>query len=356
MITTAPLLGWSHLARALRADPAGNVAAWLRPWDTGWAAGRSAWSLAAVAAALAERRGRAPRVLLPGWICNQSLWPLRRMGAGLLFLPVDAGGHMEWSRAPSLGPVDMVVAVHTFGRPAPLAEARAFADAQGALLVEDAAHALGPAPGIGETGDVVLYSPHKLLALPDGAVVVMRPRAEEDWAADIFAARTGSPVSAKKWLVRRLIQKVLPDPLRPLLPQGGQVDFLSDPPSGTLPPPTRPAGLSRRLMGSADLADEAARRRANFAALATLASPWFTPGEAVPYRFVFAPEKPAEIYARLRAARLPVESWPDLPPEVLADPAQAEGAVALRRSLLLLLVHGALAPGALARAYAGVLS
>ncbi|KIL97710.1 putative glycosyltransferase [Paramagnetospirillum magnetotacticum MS-1] len=356
MITTAPLPCWSHLLRALWADPVGNVSPWLRPWDTGWVMGRSAWSLAAVAQAVAKAKGRAPRVLLPGWICNQSLWPLRQLGAELVFLPVGIDGHVEWRKAPALGPVDMVVVVHSFGRPAPLAEARALADKHGALLVEDAAHALAPVPGIGEAGDVVLYSPHKLLALPDGAVVVVRPRAEEDWAAEIFAARADSPQHAGKWLARRLIQKLLPDGLRPLLPQGGQVDFLSDPSSGALPPPCRPTALSRRLMGSADLTEEAKRRKANFAALARLAPAWFEPGEAAPYRFVFAPERPAEVYARIRAARLPVESWPDLPPEVMADPGHAEGAVALRRSLLLLPVHGALESAALARAYAKVLS
>ncbi|HSV29574.1 MAG TPA: hypothetical protein VLL76_08440, partial [Candidatus Omnitrophota bacterium] len=56
------------------------------------------------------------------------------------------------------------------------------------------------------------------------------------------------------------------------------------------------------------------------------------------------------LYARLRAARLPVESWPDLPPEA------GDGAARrLRRTLLLLPCHQGCDATELASAYAGAL-
>jgi hypothetical protein len=45
---------------------------------------------------------------------------------------------------------------------------------QRAWLIEDAVHALRPVRGIGASGDFVLYSPHKHLPIPDGAVLVVR--------------------------------------------------------------------------------------------------------------------------------------------------------------------------------------
>jgi hypothetical protein len=367
MITTAPLPRWSDLARLARAIPADAVAIspWLKPWDAGFLAPRTAWSLAAIAMAVSARLGLPARILLPGWICNQSLWPLRRTGAELVFLPVLPDGQMDWNAAEALGGIDVVVVVHTFGRPAGMDAARDFASRRGALLVEDAAHVLMPGPGVHEAGDMVLYSPHKLLAVPDGAVLAVRPRAEE-WSGSI-ADTLGRPVAAaddRRWLARRLVQRLMPDMARRWLPQGGQTDFLTDPPTLPMDPPEAPSALSRRLLAAADCEREAERRQDNDAALREVLAklgavrPLFAAGDWVPYRLALraaSPKSAALRYQALRQAKLPVESWPDLPPEVLNDPAHAEGAVLLRRSVLLLPVHGALDPDRLAAAYAKVL-
>ena len=366
MITTAPLPRWSHLFRALGADPTAAVSPWLKSLDTGLLSPRSAWSLAAMAKAVSRRQGLSARVLLPGWICNQSLWPLRQTGAELVFLPVTSEGRMDWNAAETLGTMDMVVVVHTFGFAAEMDAARDFANSRGALLVEDAAHALMPSPGIHDSGDVVLYSPHKLLAAPAGGVVAVRSRAEA-WADDI-AAELGQPESAaneRRWLGRRLLQGLIPDGLRCRMPMGGQTAFLSDPATAAMDPPLAPSRLARSLLAAADLEEEADRRRDNEGALRQLVRhlsdlrPLFHNDTAIPYRMALraaSPQAAAARYAALRAARLPVESWPDLPPEVAGDPRHAEGALALRRSVLLLPVHGALSPGQLVRAYAKVLT
>jgi hypothetical protein len=365
VITTAPLPRWSHLFRALGADPAAAVSPWLKPWDSGLLSPRTTWSLAAIAQAVSKRQGLPARVLLPGWICNQSLWPLRQIGAELIFLPVTPDGRMDWSVAEALGSLDMVVVVHSFGFPAEMSAARDFANSRGALLVEDAAHALMATPGIHDSGDVVLYSPHKLLAAPAGGMVVVRPRAE-GWAADI-AAELGQPESAAnewRWLGRRVVQGLIPDGLRCRMPQGGQAEFLADPATSAMDPPLAPSRLACSLLAAADLEDEAASRRANEDALRKLVRklpdlrPLFHDDTAIPYRLALrasSPQAAAARYAALRAARLPVESWPDLPPEVAGDPRHADGALALRRCVLLLPVHGVLTPDQLVRAYAKVL-
>ena len=364
MITTAPLP--SRILMAGPSDPGRAAAAWTRPGDRALITGRTAWSLAALATVLARRLGRSPHILLPAWICNQSLWPLRRTGARLTFLPVSPEGVGQWHLAAAADPVDMAVIVHTFGAAAGMAAARAFATAAGIPLVEDCAHALGPAPGIGEEGDMALYSPHKLLPQPDGAVLVVRPRAAA-WAAELEAelALAAPAPAIGRWLCRRLVQAALPDGLRRMLPASGQPDSHSDPETMPMAGPFRASPRSLATMARIDLAAEASARRANHAALigavAGLAG-WrpllAEPGPA-PYRLAMLCDDEAvaeRVYGVLRGARLPVETWPDLPTEVRADPIHAQGALMLRRRVLLLPVHGSLSPRVLVGAYGKALS
>jgi hypothetical protein len=366
VIATVPMPGWGELLlMPWLARPSGNALAepWLRDGDLGgvWLS-RTAWSLAAIADAFAANTGRRPRVLVPSYICNQSLWPLRQR-AELVFHPVD-----EDTLAPLWGAMagiqaDILLLVHYFGFPADARQARAWAGARGMLLVEDAAHVLRPIAGIGEYGDLVAYSPHKLLAVPDGAVLVARPSAAGLEAALVQAVRAlgWAFPSATPWRGKRLIQKSPLGKLLARLRQGGQGDFLSDPQAHALPTTPVPSVAGLALIARADLEEVARRRAANAAALAMSVvqladwKPLFRLGnEVAPYRLVMRCGSEAEavrLYAKLRAARLPVESWPDLPPEV-DDPA----ALALRRTCLLLPCHQSLAPQALSDAYMAALS
>ena len=43
-------------------------------------------------------------------------------------------------------------------------------------MVEDAAHVLIPDMDIGSYGEFTFYSPHKLLAIPDGSVLIQRSK------------------------------------------------------------------------------------------------------------------------------------------------------------------------------------
>jgi hypothetical protein len=365
MITQAPLLDRALLARARL--PATTDQALIRPWrrpgDEARLIDRSAHGLAALAQAVAGRLGRPPRIAVPAWICNQSLEPLRATGAGLTYLPVSArDGGIDWTAAAQAQPFDILVVVHTFGQPVDLEPARKLRARHGGFLIEDAAHVLAPAPGIANAGDAVLYSPHKLLPLPEGAVISLSPAAA-GWAADLDRAlgRPPQAIDDVDWLYKRRLQAAIPDSLRRFLPQGGQADFGSDPsPTTDTTQVLSPSDMARRLLAAIDIAAEARRRRENAEALLTVIRrlddlrPLFPTVSATPYRLALRaanPQVAAERYAALRQARLPVESWPDLPPKVAADPIHVDGAVALRNTVLLLPVHGALDPDDLARAY-----
>lgn len=364
IITQAPLPDRAMLDRARL--PAFTDSSLIRPWrrpgDEARLIDRTAHGLAALARAVAERTGTPPRIGLPAWICSQALEPLRRTGAGLTYLPVSGrDGTIDWAAAEAMGGFDILIVVHTFGQPVDLEPARRLRARHGCLLVEDAAHVLAPIPGIADGSDVTCYSPHKLLPLPEGAVVSFAPGATA-WAAP-FDRALGQPPMApddRDWLNRRQFQANAPDLLRLVLPQRGQPRFDSDPAPAEPAAPVAPSDLARRLLGAADVAAEARRRRDNaealLKALARLPDlkPLFPGMSAAPYRLALraaSPQAAAKHYDALRRARLPVESWPDLPPRVVADPIHSRGAVLLRNTVLLLPVHGALDPDETAATY-----
>ena len=88
-------------------------------------------------------------------------------------------------------------------------------------MVEDAAHVLIPQQHIGLHGEFVFYSPHKLLAIPDGAVLIQRPKTKvlrrlsdknpvEVMEQILLTIPQQSPPTFL-WIIKRILQKFLPD-------------------------------------------------------------------------------------------------------------------------------------------------
>lgn len=354
MITAMPLPGWMDAAAALcgRLPDADRLAdAWRRNGDEAalWFS-RGAWALAAIVSWYADKTdGERPRLWLPDYFCNHSTAAARNAGARLTFYPVGPDLRPDWPACRMLvgeSPPDLFVLVHYFGCAADAQAARDFCDHVNAVLIEDAAHVLAPGPGIGEAGDFVFYSPAKLLAVPDGGLLMVRDRRV---AGDIEAA-AGIPGdesrATRRWLIKRMTQRTLgPAGVgRPRRQRG----FGEDPPTTRLPGTARASGMALRLLARAarQLEDTAARRRDNARRLAAALAgrndcvPFVEPDAArAPYRLVLRCNDAATLYETFWQKGWPVESWPDLAPEVFAEGARHTAALDLRRSLLLLPVH-----------------
>lgn len=354
--TTAPLPDWAALKTALaptRPDPAGLAGPWARGGDQVLWLSRSAWSLAVLAETFAEMLGEQAVVAVPEYICYAALLPLAQR-ARLVFYPVSAETLApDWEACANLVRFDLFLLVHTFGFPTDAATAAEFCADRHAVLIEDAAHVLRPLPGVGECGAVTLYSPHKLLAVPDGAALVVAEGGEELLPA--LAARIGAAAPpVKAWALRRAVQRTSLGRLLMRLRPGGQPDFASDPMAAA--PPATPAlsATGAALIAASDLDAIAARRAANARILAEALTPlaaWIPlfseRNDVAPYRLVMRcrdGEVATDLYARLRRAGIPVESWPDLPPGLAPDSA----ARLLRGTLLLLACHQGVAAEAMA--------
>lgn len=366
MIQTVPLPTWRQLLNLPKGGGPldGHSAAWLPlPGDAALWLSRSAWSLALLARALMAQRGRPIRVSVPEYICNQSLWPLRQTGVTLDFHALDPQSLTPiWSDHRHDTPPDLVLLVHYFGWANATDETLAYCQRHDALLIEDCAHVLRPTPDIGQRGDVVLYSQHKLLPCPDGALCLLRRHAVDLLPAmrAELVAMTSAHANATPWCWRRMLQKTPLAALRARLRPPGQNDFMADPSTAPMPALPRISAAAASLIATADLESIAHRRRENAAALLEAArtvpriAPLYTGNLAdAPYRLplICADQQQAEaLFLACRAERLPAESWPDLPPEITSGAAST-----LRRRVLLLPCHQDLHPMALQRAFTNAL-
>lgn len=113
---------------------------------------------------------------------------------------------------------DIFLLVHYFGHAADAAQAYNFCKQNNCELVEDAAHVLYPTKGIGEKGVFTLFSPHKLLPIPDGSILVINAnnclsnKVEitfniiNDFKASV---ENGKPnVNILRWKIKKIIQKL----------------------------------------------------------------------------------------------------------------------------------------------------
>ncbi|MDR6395952.1 lipid II:glycine glycyltransferase FemX [Herbaspirillum seropedicae] len=373
-MTPAPLPRWATLLRAsipTSTDPHQLAAPWMRDESAsaGWLS-KSAWSLALIAYWRQQcQDGRPPRVWIPDYFCNGSLAALRQLPVELHFYPVQPDLRPDYKAARQRAkdaPPDIFLLVHYFGQPLPTADAREFCKHSGAWLVEDAAHVLQPVAGIGAEGDFVLYSPHKLLALPHGSLLIARAggasKLGEDGLARLGApaswshqagiaigqARaTGASLQTLVWCAKRSLQKL------GLRPRPAPLSFDDDPGAATLPAPAM-SRFAQRLLGLSlrDLPKASAWRKQNLLVLDelingsagnTLELAWRNaPSSATPYMASYRTADPQAELTQLRARGLHASTWPDLPPEVLASQEQHATALALRASHLFLPVHQSL--------------
>ena len=360
-MTPAPLPGWQDLAALAGPVPAGDeiAQAWRRATERAFWFSRSAYALAR----LVEWRARArpkPVLWLPDYFCNQSSLPARAAGAQVRFYPLGADLAIDWPGCRELAKKttpDLFVLVHFFGRPMDASRAAEFCREAGAILVEDAAHVARPAGTIGTVGDFTFYSPHKVLAVPDGGLLLARD-ASSDFAAVAARPSERSP-SIAPWLVKRALQKIAPDALGRLHVCLATPAFAEDPHGVVTAPTAALSPIAARLIQRAAprLATIAEERRSNEQTLRrALAGHPGTPlfsddwGDATPYRFAFranTPEIAARLYHLWRRRGVSVETWPDLALEVLGYPAAHVGSIGLRRSVLLLPVHRPVDPARL---------
>jgi dTDP-4-amino-4,6-dideoxygalactose transaminase len=359
MISYTPIPNWSELASFLLgrqltdlqlADP------WRKNNESAFWFSRAAWALEAISLYVEGLNDKIkPTVWIPDFFCNGSLWPIRSTGADIVFYPVDLDLEPKWDACQELALTkspDLFVLVHYFGTPANAEKAHGFCADQNALLVEDAAHATGPISGIGDYGDFVLYSPYKILPIPNGGLLLVKDESICERIKQICRNQGDPPPSTRMWLAKKLVQKILPGLISSLSKNRNTLSFGDDPPYVPLSRNVQLSPSARRMINkSAQSLEQIGTQRADNAAMLEKTikakSPfevWPTANNTTvpPYRFAlkFNDMETAEAYyQKFTYANLPAESWPDLPPEIFDDIGLHQDAITLRQTIVYLPAH-----------------
>jgi dTDP-4-amino-4,6-dideoxygalactose transaminase len=122
-------------------------------------------------------------VLLPAYHCTAMIEPVLAYGAIPAYYPVGRDLSVDpvaIARRLSETRAAALIAVHLFGRTAPIRDLRAVCDRLGAALIEDCCHSLfGSLDGVplGSFGHAAAFSFRKTLAVVDGGALVLPPGA-----------------------------------------------------------------------------------------------------------------------------------------------------------------------------------
>jgi len=369
MLTYAPLPSWSHIAKLFFASDCSDeelAKPWLHQGEKGFWFSRSAWSLYAIAKLRMKVESKNNiKVWFPGYFCNESIAPLRELGADISFYPLSKDGRPDITACEGMlakGSPDLFVFVHYFGAKTPANGISDFVKKNDAWLIEDAAQVLRPEEGIGEVGDFVLYSPHKFLSIPDGALLVIRDSCSGILLNDFlgkfdFISIYDSMVnpsekmqkSAYIWLLKRLLQKLgaRSKHYSSASFEGNDAVMKAD---GVSHPKMSLLGRKLLFLLLDGLGAEASIRKENqkswgeYLKNSKLIDEDIVPlpSGTAPYLAGFNFSKVSiakRFFLNLKKAKVPATTWPDLPPEVLSDVKKYGTASLMRETRIFLPVH-----------------
>ena len=140
---------------------------------------RSAWSIYYIILIKKKISNKDKIIIwLPDYFCNETLNYARTIeGVSFYFYRINVDmspNYDDLFKHDEKNKPDIFLFVQYFGNHFEAKKVFEFCKLNQIWIIEDAAHALIPNNHIGEYGDFVLYSPHKLLPIPDGSIMVLK--------------------------------------------------------------------------------------------------------------------------------------------------------------------------------------
>jgi len=305
-------------------------------------------------------------IWIPAYFCNESLTPLRQERVNLFFYPILKNGspnleEMEKTINEANKP-DLFLAVHFFGNIINFDKSIKFAKRFDAWFIEDAAHVLSNRNNLGKKSHFIFFSPHKLLAIPDGSILILNQnRLSEDENYDnnrfsqiyekfVSSGRRNS-VDLVLWTFKRILQKLgirkkVSASLENLKENDSKVSTIFLEPSIS--------NFSKKLITLYDdLNSECEIRVKNYNFWKQFFKDNKFFGEEIfsinepqcPYLFGIRLTNDTDLVSALKLLNkknIPVSSWPDLPNEVWTEQIKFKECIDLKRQTLFLPVHSSL--------------
>lgn len=278
-------------------------------------------------------------VLLPEYICRETLSAVKALGARAEYYPVCPD--LELSISPdSLPKAKAVLAINYFGFPQELTQFEAYCSKTGAILIEDNAHGFLSRDEdrlyLGTRGDIGIFSFRKSIPLVNGSgIVVNHPGKVCGLKAQLpFVRYAESRMFKIKKILRRLPAWNMTGLLYALMGvdklikkfRTGSEYVMSNADAEVILPgrPEPDVGLLNALK-SLDVDCEISRRRLLYSEVGKFVEknggvPVFKslPNAVVPYGFPFrsSPERIKEIRTELKKHFIDCYIWPELPSEI----------------------------------------
>lgn len=116
-------------------------------------------------------------ILIPAYMCNSAIEPLRNLGYRIIFFDVKEDLNFDLNmieRLISGSNVEAILSVHYFGFPANIQDLVYLCEKYNVKVVEDCAHSFLTkihGKSVGLFGDIAIFSMRKALAIPDGGAL-----------------------------------------------------------------------------------------------------------------------------------------------------------------------------------------
>lgn len=324
---------------------------------------------------LANQKPGENELLVPAFICEETLWPLRDAGFKIAYYPIDK--NFSFSLAEVETKINentlAVMVVHYFGIPSDLKGLKELCSKKQVYLIEDCAHSFYGKKS-GTIGDISFFSIRKFIPVPDGGALVVNNRVLQPKINQIISSR-----NTRKGQLIKLIMRAILNLLRDQLPikklnsiQKITIEELcsradiNEERSG-FNPTEGMSDLSKEILSRQDLKAITAKRRENYNSLANMLKN--IQGVVIPYPEAENGWSPyvlpvfVEMNAQIKAIKslishsIMATDWPTLPQDL--PPEEKISAQTLMGRIILLPVHQHInkrTPEKIARAFRAALS
>ena len=212
-----PLKFSNFLKSFFQQDKYGNN--FTQKWNTdkrniNYLLSRSELSMYLIARWYKENNNIDPTIWLPEYFCDQSTKYLSDNGFKIHYYKIKNNLEPDWEycykKAEIVEP-NIFFLVHYFGNCSDVEETLIFCKKHKSIFVEDCAHVLYPNNRIGIHGDFMIYSPHKFVSIPNGAILVQRQLFKKSVALeDIIDSIPNKYFSAIPWALKNIFKKYIP--------------------------------------------------------------------------------------------------------------------------------------------------
>ncbi len=168
-----------------------------------------------------NRQKERPVLFVPEYYCYDTILQINKV-VKVVYYPITISLAPDIAECRKLAKQikpDLFLFVHYWGHIFNGNDVSVFCRQYDAVLIEDAAHVLIPDKRVGKQSDFILFSPWKLLGIPDGAVLVIgnknryqiTGRDLEELLVELQMGHVVPGIDIFQWKCKRILLKVLPN-------------------------------------------------------------------------------------------------------------------------------------------------